>query len=176
MRPEREFYQRELADAAGTGLFAVQRELARLERAGLLVKTRRGNRAYYRTERRHPAYEDLKRLIVKTVGVGDALRAALAPLRDRVRAAFIYGSFAAGAETSASDIDLLLVGDLTSREAAAVLGPVGRGLGREFNPAVYPTAEFRKKARAGHPFVSAVIREAKIFLVGDEHDLAGLIG
>lgn len=173
LRPEAAFYQRELADAAGTGLFAVQRELARLERAGLVVRTPRGNRIYYTADRRHPAFEDLKRVVVKTVGLGDALRAALAALTGRVRAAFLYGSAAAGREAAGSDLDLMIVGDLTSSEAAAVLGPVARTLGRELNPAVYPLAEFRKKAREGHHFISAVLKGPKIFLVGGEDDLAG---
>ena len=64
-RPETALYQKELADGAGTGLYAVQRELARLERAGLVVRTPRGNRVYYRANRTHPAFEDLKRVIFK---------------------------------------------------------------------------------------------------------------
>jgi predicted nucleotidyltransferase len=175
-RPETVFYQKELADGAGTGLYAVQRELARLEKAGLVVRTPRGNRVYYRANRSHPAFEDLKRVILKTMGLGSALRAALAPLADRVRVAFIYGSLARGDETAGSDIDLLLVGDLTLREASAVLGPVGRDLGREFNATVYPPEEFRTKAREGHHFISEVVKGEKIYLVGDEIDLKGLAG
>lgn len=174
-RPEAALYQKELADGAGTGLYAVQRELARLERAGLVVRTPRGNRVYYRANRSHPAFEDLKRVILKTMGLGDALRAALTPLADRVRVAFIYGSLARGDETAGSDIDLLLVGDLTLREASAILGPVGRDLGREFNATVYPPEEFRTKAREGHHFISEVLRGKKIFLIGDKVDLKGLV-
>jgi len=175
-RPETAFYQKELADGAGTGLYAVQRELARLEKAGLVVRTPRGNRVYYRANRSHPAFEDLKRVILKTMGLGEALRAALAPLADRVRVAFIYGSLARGEETAGSDIDLLLVGDLTLREASAVLGPAGRDLGREFNATVYPPEEFRTKAREGHHFISAVLKGEKIYLIGDEIALKGLAG
>jgi predicted nucleotidyltransferase len=175
-RPETHFYQKELADGAGTGLYAVQRELVRLEKAGLVVRTPRGNRVYYRANRSHPAFEDLKRVILKTMGLGNALRAALAPLAGRVRVAFIYGSFARGEETAGSDIDLLLVGDLTLREASAVLGPAGRDLGREFNATVYPPEEFRTKAREGHHFISEVLKGEKIYLIGDAIDLKGLGG
>ncbi len=91
----------------------------------------------------NPAFGDLKRVILKTIGLGDALRAALTPLADRVRVAFIYGSLARGDETAGSDIDLLLVGDLALREAPGSPGPVGRDLGREFIATVYPPEEFR---------------------------------
>lgn len=175
LRPEEAFYQRELADATGGRLYLVQRELARLERAGLVLKTQRGNRAYYAANRGHPAFEDLKRVFLKTVALGDALRAALAPLADRAHVAFVYGSYASGRENAESDIDLLLVGTLSAREAATVLGPLGRDLGREFNPAIYPPEEFRKKAHAGHHFVNEVLRGPKVFLIGDEDALAGLV-
>ncbi len=174
--PETVFYQKELADGAGTGLYAVQRELVRLEKAGLVLRAPRGNRVYYRANRSHPAFEDLKRVILKTMGLGEALRTALAPLANRVQVAFIYGSLARGKETAGSDIDVLLVGDLTLREASAVLGPAGRDLGREFNATVYPPEEFRTKAREGHHFISAVLKGRKIYLIGDEIDLKEIAG
>lgn len=176
LRPEEAFYQRELADATRARLYLVQRELARLERAGLVLKMPSGNRVYYRANRSHPALEDLKRAFLKTVALGDALRVALAPVADQVRVAFIYGSYASGQETAGSDIDLLLVGNLSAREAAAVLGPSGRELGREFNPTIYPPEEFRNKARAGHHFVKEVLKNPKVFLIGDDDALARLVG
>ncbi len=176
LNPENAFYQRELADAARTGLYAVQQELARLERVGLVVKAPRGNRAYYRADRSHPAFEDLKRVVIKTVGLGDALRTALAPLKDRVRVAFVYGSYAKGQETAGSDIDLLLIGRVTAREAATFLGSVGRDLGREFNAVVYSPDEFSRKSREGQHFITEVLKGPKVFLVGSQHELARLAG
>ena len=176
LRADDSFYQRELADASGARLYLVQRELGRLERAGLITKVPQGNRVYYRANRGHPAFEDLKRVFLKTIALGEALRAGIAQLSGRVRVAFIYGSYAAGQETTESDVDLFLIGDLSSREAAAVLGPVGRELVRELNTAVYPPAEFRRKAREGHHFIQEVLGGPKVFLIGDEHDLAELAG
>jgi len=175
LNPENSYYQRELADAVDVGLYAVQRELARLERTGLVSKTRRGNRVYYRADRTHPAFEDLKRAVLKTMGLGDALRAALAPLGDRVRVAFVYGSCATGRETAESDIDLLLVGELPPPEAATVMGPLSRELGREFNPTIYGVEEFKRKAADGHHFVTEVLKGPKVFLIGSEDELAELL-
>jgi len=173
---EKDFYQKELADATGAGLYTVQRELARLEKTGLVTRMPRGNRVYYRANREHPVFEDLKRVVLKTMGLGEALRAALTSLAGRVQVAFIYGSFARGEEAAASDVDVLLVGDLSLREAATVLGPAGRELGREFNPAVYPPDEFRAKAAEGHHFITEVLKGAKIYLVGDERELKRIVG
>jgi predicted nucleotidyltransferase len=175
MRPDATFYQKELADASGARLYAVQRELARLEGAGLVVRTPRGNRIYYRASRIHPAFEDLKRVVLKTIGLGEALRAALAPLTDRVEVAFVFGSYARGEETAGSDLDLFMVGRLNLKEASAVLGPVGRDLGREFNPAVYPPEEFRSKAKSGNHFIAEVLKSGKVYVIGDEDALEGLL-
>ena len=174
---EREFYQSELARLQQVRLYSVQRELARLEKAGLILKSvHEDKRPYYHANREHPVFEDLKRIFLKTIAVGDWLREAIAPLGEKVSLAFIYGSYASGRETAKSDVDLLLVGNLTMRAAAKVFGPIRRELGRELNTAIYPPEEFRQKARQGHHFVRQVLSEPKIFLVGSEDELRKLVG
>lgn len=175
LHPEEEIYQRRIAERTGNALRQVQRALQRIERAGLLTKARRGNMVYYRAERGHPAFEDLKRAFLKTVALGDVLREALAPLADKLRLAFIFGSLAQGRETAQSDIDLFLVGNISRREATEVFGAMGPDLGREFNPVVYPTEEFREKAREKHHFVTEVIGSPKIWLIGNDHELGKLV-
>jgi len=175
LHPEEEFYQRGIAERTRNALRQVQRALKRIERAGLVTKTKRGNMVYYRAERGHPAFEDLKRVFLKTVALGDVLREALAPLAEKVRLAFIFGSLAQGKETAQSDIDLFLVGSLTRRETTEVLGSIGSDLGREFNPVVYPTEEFQKKAQENHHFVTEVIGSSKIWLIGNDDELRRLV-
>lgn len=176
LHPTRDFYQRELVDLTGERLFLIQRGLARLVEAGIVEQASRGNRVYYRVNRAHPAFQDLKGVILKTVGLGDALRARLREVGDRVKAAFLYGSSARGEETASSDIDIMLIGDLSGREVASVFAPVKRMLRREINPSVYSPAEFRKKAKERHPFVTTVLKEPKVFLLGDERDLKAILG
>ena len=122
----------------------------------------------------HPAFEDLKRVFLKTVALGDVLREALAPLADKVKLAFIFGSLAQGRETAQSDIDLFLVGELSLRETTKLLASVVSELGREFNPVVYPSEECKKKARENHHFITEVIKGPKIWLIGNEDELAKL--
>jgi predicted nucleotidyltransferase len=174
LNPERSYYQAQVAAITGARLYPVQRELARLERAGLVVREPSGNRVYYRANRHHPAFEDLKRAFLKTVLLGDALRAALAPLAGKVQVAFIYGSYARGEEREHSDVDLFIVGDVTDDELSHVLWEAQTELGRELNDVVFPVAEFREKAQAGHYFIADVLENPKLFLVGDEDELARL--
>lgn len=170
-----EFYQREIAERTGRTVVEVQRALRRIESAGLVTSLRRGNRVYYLANHRHPAFGDLKSLLLKTSALGDTLRDTLVALEGKIAAAFIFGSFAAGTESPTSDIDLLVVGDLSSREASGLLGSLARKLGREFNPIVYTAEELRKRVKRKSRFIQEVIRGPKIWLIGDEDELEGLV-
>lgn len=168
------FYLRQIVRAIGAGLGAVQRELKRLTEAGIIRRTVRGRQVYYQANPDCPLFAELRGLVIKTAGVGDVLRAALAPLADRIHLALIYGSLARGEERRSSDIDVLVVGEVTFGEVVAILAPAQETLGREINPNVYPSAEFRSKLAAGHHFLRTVIGGPKLFLIGDEYELARL--
>lgn len=170
------FYLRQLARAAGVGLGAVQREVKRLSEAGILQRTGRGQHVYYQANPQCPLFSELRSLVVKTSGVGDVLRSALTPLSSRVRVAFIYGSVARGAERRDSDVDVMVVGDVTFGDVVSALRPAQETLGREINPTVYPPGEFRSKLRANHHFLKSVVRETRLFLIGDERGLASVAG
>ena len=171
-----EFYQRELSRLTGDSLYLVQRELARLERTGLIKKDRRGNRVYYQAQEENPAFLDLKRFFIKTIALGDKLSEALAPLVSKISLAFIYGSVAAAEDKPRSDVDLLVIGKIGLKELSKILGPLSRDLGREFNPTVYSPKEFNRKIAEGNVFIESVIKGPKIWLVGDQDELAGLVG
>jgi uncharacterized protein len=175
LHPDEDFYQREVSARTGSNLLLAQRALRRVEAAGLVTKTTRGNRAYYRVRRDSPAFEDLKRLLLRTVGLGDALRRALAPFEGKLSIAFVYGSVARGEESATSDIDLFAVGEISLRAAARVLGPAGRRLGREFNPILYTPQELRARARASDRFVAEVLAGPKIWLIGNDDELARMV-
>lgn len=113
-------------------------------------------------------------MVVKTVGVGDVLRAALVSLADRINVAFLFGSLVRGSERSSSDADVMIVGDVTFAEVVSVLGSAQETVRREINPLVYLPEEFQLKLAADHHFLKKTIESPKIFLVGDEHELAKL--
>jgi len=168
------FYLRQIVRAAGVGLGAVQRELKQLSDAGIIQRIVRGHQVYYQANPRCPVFAELKSLVVKTVGVGAALQAALAPLGDRVNVAFIYGSIARSGEHRDSDVDVLVVGKATFSEIVSSLSEAQKTIGREINPTVYPPAEFRSKVAAGHHFLTTVLKGPMLFLIGDVRELARL--
>ncbi|MGH7321608.1 MAG: nucleotidyltransferase domain-containing protein [Candidatus Rokuibacteriota bacterium] len=168
------FYLRQLVRHAGVGQGAVQRELDRLTRAGLLRRTVQGRQVYFQANRASPIFPELHALFLKTAGMVDVLREALAPVAARVLVAFVFGSAARGALRADSDLDVLLVGEVPFESVASALAEAQARLGRDVNPTVYPPDEFRAKLRAGHHFLTTVLREARMFVIGVPDELAGL--
>ncbi len=172
---DQSFYLREIARMVGTGHGAVQRELAQLLRAGLVTRSRRGREVFYQANQASPIFRELRGLVVKTIGIADTLRKALAPIADRIRAAFVYGSFAKGEEKAGSDVDVMLVGNVEFGEVVSSLRSAEEQIGREVNPSVFAPEEWQRRMAGQDHFVSTVLREEKLFLIGDESDLRGLV-
>jgi uncharacterized protein len=173
--PDQEFYVRQVIRASGGGVGGVQRELHRLAKAGILLRSVRGNLVYFQANADCPVFEELKGIIAKTAGAADLLRSAIAVLSDRIRAAFIFGSLARGEQTANSDVDVLVVGNVAFGEVVAAFVGVQASLRREVNPIVYSPEEFSGKVSAGHHFLGGVLKRKKVFLIGDERELAGLV-
>lgn len=170
--PDQSFYVRQIARETGiSSVGAVQRELETMAAFGLINRSTAGNQVFYQANRQVPGYEELHSLIAKTVGVIHLLRSALAPLEKKVSVAFVYGSIAAGNETAGSDVDLMVIGDVTMDEVVACLTPAERAVGRPINPTVYSLSEFKSKRRAGNHFINAVMKGKNEFLIGDEDEL-----
>ena len=170
--PGRTFYANELIALAGSGSGAVQRELAKLEGAGLVVVTRVGNQKHYRANIDAPVFAPLRELILKTSGLADVLRASLASIGERIRVAFIYGSVAAQQDTAVSDIDLMIVSDdLSYADLFTLLEGVSKQLGRTVNPTIYSRSELAKRVRGRNSFITRVLEQPKIWLIGGASDL-----
>jgi hypothetical protein len=171
VRPEESFYLRQIVRLAKVGQGAAQRELASWVEAGLLVRTRRGQQVYYHANRKSPVFSELKALATKTAGLADVLREALAALAGQIRVAFVHGSVAERHENVASDVDLLIVGDVTFGNVTAALQSAQDTIGREVNATVYSEKEFQQKLSDGHPFLTRLLAKPKIFLFGGEREL-----
>jgi predicted nucleotidyltransferase len=175
LHPERELYLRELAARADVSLSSAQRELARLTAAGLLRRTKRGHQTFYRAETSSPIYPELRSLLMKTVGLGEALRDGLGRAGD-VRLAFIYGSVAAGEERPGSDVDIVVVGGARPRAISDLLSDAERLIGRAVNSVVLTPDEFSARLRSRDRFLSAILKGPKVFVIGDEDEARRLGG
>lgn len=169
-RPEQSFYLNEIVRLAGVGKGTVKRELERLSQAGLLSSERRGNQNHYQANADCAIFNELRGIVLKTFGVADVLKQALAPILDSIDIAFVYGSVAKGKEHAGSDIDLMVVGDdVGYSDLMNALLPAEEQLGRTISPTVYTSAEFAKRMAEQQHFVTRVMEQAKLWIKGEAH-------
>lgn len=169
-KPDATFFVRQLARHINGSGGTVQRELATLTSAGLILREDRENRVFYRANRAHPVFAELHSLLAKTAGVFHMLREALTPLAESIEFAFVYGSFGRGEENAGSDIDLMVIGEITLDELLDQLSPLERKLSRSINPTVYARQELRAKLSMGNHFLKAIQNAPLIFLIGTESE------
>ena len=167
LNPEREFYLREIARLIGEQPNAVSIELKKLDKLGLVKAERKSNSIFYKTDKRSPIYDELRRVVIKTDGIGEELTKFIRKTPG-VEFAFVYGSTARGDERATSDIDLMVIGDVDPDELLEQVGRAEKSLMRELNYVIYPRKELTRKESG---FIEGVLRDEKIMLVGDEHEL-----
>lgn len=170
--PERSFYTSEIVRSVHSGTGAVERELSRLQGSGLVSVERIGNQKHYRANHELPIFEELRSLVVKTVGLNETIRKMLEPYSDKIKAAFVYGSVARDTDTARSDIDLMVIGDeLDYSKLYAALQNAETLLRRKVSPTFLAREDWRRKVSEKGSFVGKVGRLPKIFIFGSEGDL-----
>jgi predicted nucleotidyltransferase len=170
--PDEAFYLRELVRHVGGAVGAVQRELELLTASGLVRREVRGKQVYFQANQKAAIFPELQGLFAKTVGLVDILREALVPLADRIRVTIVFGTAARGELHASSDIDLLVVGEVSFGDVITAIQPAEKRLGRDVNPTVYSVDEFQAKVQAKHHFVTTVLAEPKMFVLGEDDQLS----
>ena len=170
--PERSFYTSEIVRALQSGTGAVERELSRLERSGLVSVERIGNQKHYRANKDSPIFEELHGLVSKTVGLAEPIRESLQPYATAIKIAFLYGSVAKGTDTARSDIDLMVIGDALNYSDLynAAQGAQDK-LRRKVNPLFLSSKDWQRKSLDKGSVISKISSAPKIFIIGSEKDL-----
>jgi predicted nucleotidyltransferase len=168
-QPARAWYAAELAQHLGVLRSGVQRDLRAFTDAGLLKSHRKGRMVFFQANEDAPVFPELHGLVLKTVGLVEVLREAVAPAAREIRVAFVYGSIAETREGPDSDIDLMVVGDVRRLLLSRPLQEAGLKLGREVNLSLFGPSEF--KAKRKQHFLSAVLDKPKLFVIGNQSDL-----
>jgi len=168
--PDQEYYLRELERILRTPVSMIRKELTRLEEEGLFVSRKRGNLTYYLLDQSYPLFDELKSIVFKTVGIQGLLREILSKIKG-IEVAFIYGSFAKHEEVGRSDIDLFIIGKVNESKLLREINKLEKVLKREINYSIFQRDEFNRKKKEKDPFIMDLLKNTKIFLVGEENDL-----
>jgi len=167
-------YVREIQRRSGFAIGTIQTEMKKLHKLDLVSKTRDGNRLYYRSNQHNPIFSEIQALVIKTVGLLDVLKDALAGEK-AIRVAFVFGSLARGSEKAESDIDLMVIGYLGLRALTRLLNGLTDKLEREINPFILTPEEFSTRKSKNEHFLSQVLKDPKLFIMGDEDDLKTMV-
>lgn len=170
---DKEIHFRELARQTGLGVGPVQRELSNLLKAEIVSSRRDGNRQYYRANKDHPIYHDLRNVFLKCDGAADLLREALIGIPG-IRVAFIFGSMAKQTEKATSDLDVMVIGSCGLRTLVPALRPVGDAMQREVNPYTITPQSWEKRLSEKDAFITGVNEGAKTFIIGNQNELEGM--
>lgn len=166
LHPERSYSLSDLIRAAGGGRGGTQKIVETLHKAGVVKDRRAGNQRLFTVDTSHPFYPELRSLSMKTFGLADRLLEAFRPLQEHIERAFVFGSIASGAAAAASDIDLLVVGDLDFFEVSAVLADAEKDLGRPIHLNLVDAAQWSDWTRGA--VGDAIGRGPKIMVIGDD--------
>jgi len=169
-QPGKSFYTKEILRLTGMGVATIKRELDRMIAAGILTMTKIGNQHHYQANPECPIYPELLGIVKKTFGVAEVINRVLSSLADRIDWAFIFGSVASGKETSASDVDLMIIGDAGFAEVVSVLYSVQETLGREINPKIYRQAEWMQLLNNKDAFIKTVLAKPRMDVMGDGNE------
>jgi len=175
LRPDERFHVRELGRMTGIPAGSLHRELKIMGEAGVLTRDQVGNQVLYQADRSCPIFEELASILQKTIGLAMLLREPLQHLDDKIEMALVFGSMASGQQRPTSDIDVLVLGDVTLSDVVVALAPCHETLGREINPVVMAADRFIAQLREQQRFAMRVFEEPKIFVIGDENEFAELI-
>jgi predicted nucleotidyltransferase len=167
--PGESFHVRGMASAVGEAAGTVGRELANLERVGIIVSAKVGNQKHYSIDEKSPIHDELRSLFLKTTGVGAVIGSEIEKM-DGIEVVFIYGSFASGEAHPASDIDLMIVGNISEKRLAPAILRAERNLGRDVNYTLFRRGEVEERLGHKGDFVNEVFLGPKIILLGSADD------
>lgn len=169
--PSMIYHVREVVRQVGEEINAVRRELAHLEKAGMLAKEQRANRLFYRFRKEYPLYFELMELFGKTTGLGWDIVKNRVKL-GKIKFAMMSGRYLRGLpHKGGSDVDLLIVGSVVLPELAAFVKAEEVKKERELNYTVMTEEEFSFRKRRRDPFVLEILSGSRVMLVGDEEEL-----
>lgn len=171
--PEKSYYLRELGRLMDKEPGVFLKEINKLVAGGFLLSEYKANSRFFKLNRQHPLYKELKSIFIKTVGIVGRLKEILVSI-EKVKIAFIFGSFAREREDSFSDVDLMIVGRPSEDELIFKIKSLEGQIGREINYHIFSPTDWRKKIKEKDSFIQNLILQPKIFLIGNKDELSAI--
>jgi predicted nucleotidyltransferase len=174
MNSDSEYYLRELAEKFKVSPRHISLELQNLKNIELIKKRISGKQHYYTVNKNHPIFQELRNIFIKTIGLKSVIEYALVQYSDLIKFAFIYGSIAKGDARANSDIDLMIIGDISGRKISGAMIQAGTELNKEVNFNIFSFEEFLSRLKSSDHFINSIYQESKLFIIGDPDEFERL--
>ena len=168
LHPDEEAYLARIVRLTNKGLIQVQRIIKRLLDSGLIYALKHEKKTYYKADTTHLAFNDLKNLALQAKVWSSTFKKEIKRFQEKVDFGFIFGSVAKGTHAASSDLDIMLIGDLSLHEVRAFMGHLSRELFREVNIVIYTPHELQEALERKNSFVTEVFESSKIWLFGNK--------
>lgn len=168
--PSSMYHVRELVRKTGDEINAVRRELAFLEKKGILTKEPRANRVYYFLNKNYSFYYDLLKLGAKSMGLGAEILKNRVKL-GRIKYAMFSGKFIRKMKNEPDEVDFLIVGTVVLPELALLIREEEKKQETEINYTVMTEDEFDFRKKKRDPFILAILSGSRVMLIGDEETM-----
>ena len=171
--PGREYYMQELGRLLGKKPGVFQKALESLLKDGSLKSEYRANSRYFCANESYPLYGELKSIIKKTAGIIPSIKDIIVNAPG-IEFAFVYGSFAKGAEHTDSDIDVFLIGEAVESVLLKEIEKLEIKFKREINYRLMPKNEMLSAIKEKDPFILSLISDKINMLKGGEDEFRKL--
>ena len=168
--PSDELYLREISVRLSEDPGNLSKEMSKLKKEGIFLSQLRGNQKYFFLNKDYPLYDELKSIIFKTIGIQGSIQKIINET-EGIITVFIYGSFATGEETSASDVDLCLTINNNIFDEDKFISKINnleKSISREINYIYYSEEEWADKIDQKDSFIEGIKKGPKIILKGDD--------
>lgn len=163
------YHVREIVRQVSEEINAVRRELARMEKYGMVSSEWRANRRLYRFRKDYVYYKELLSLVAKTTGLGGTIIKNKGKL-GKLKYVFISTKFLKGI-SNPQGVDLLVIGSIVLPELQSIIADEQAKKEMEINYSFMDEAEFKFRVKRRDPFILNVLLQPKVMLVGDEDEL-----
>jgi predicted nucleotidyltransferase len=165
--PGKSFFLRELSRDLRIPYSMLYKEEKNLASLSIVQEVKQGKVTLVSINKHLPYFNELKNLITKTAGLGDLLKETFSKLQG-IQYALVYGSIASGEESASSDIDLLIVGEISEEKILNAVSLAEKEVGREVNYILWSWEEFMERVKSKHNLLVDIAEKPLIMLEGDE--------
>lgn len=142
INPELRSYLRGLSGEFEVSSNAVRQELNRLEEAGIIEAEAEGNKKLYSVNKTYPLFNEVRTLLMKTVGVEEILHKVISRLGNPQKV-YLTGTLARGLE--GPTIDLYVIGDINRDYLNELTQKAEKLTGKKIRMAIFTPDEWEPK-------------------------------